>query len=158
MHIKIANAFTEAAQAVLLAEVGLHVTRGEMALLDQPFATDEVAILISLVGSVNGTVLYSLSEAVALNLVGRLMGEPAEKFTSLAQSGIAELGNVITGQASVKLSQAGHTVKISPPTLLMGKGTVLSTLDLPLLFVPLNSEAGGIGLHLALREVEINRA
>ena len=76
--------------------------------------------------------------------------EPVRVFDSLAQSGIAELGNVITGLAASKLARIGYDVTISPPTLLMGRGTALSTLDLPRLFVPLYGEEGQVGLHLAL--------
>jgi CheY-specific phosphatase CheX len=41
--------------------------------------------------------------------------ENAHQLRCLAQSGIAELANVITGRASVKLSQAGYEATISPP-------------------------------------------
>ena len=153
MDIAIAVAFVEAAQDVLQAETTLEVTRGEMEWYDHSYTTDEVTVIISLVGEVKGTVLYSLAEAAALDLAGRLRGgPPAQGFDSLAQSGVAELGNVITGRAGVKLSQWGYEVKISPPTLLLGRGVILSTLDLPRLFIPLHGEGVTIGLHLALAE------
>jgi chemotaxis protein CheX len=58
---------------------------------------------------------------------------------------VAELGNVITGRASVKLAEAGYEAVISPPTLLSGKGATISTLDFGRLVVPLNSECGSLG-------------
>jgi CheY-specific phosphatase CheX len=64
VHIKPAHAFAEAAHEVLLAEVGLAFTRGETELLDSARETKEVTVLISLVGSVAGTVVYSFSGAV----------------------------------------------------------------------------------------------
>jgi chemotaxis protein CheX len=36
---------------------------------------------------------------------------------------------VITGQATIKLSQAGYESQISPPTLIEGKDVEISTLD-----------------------------
>jgi len=81
-----------------------------------------------------------------------MMGEELTEFNSLAQSGIAELGNVITGRASVKLSQAGYEATISPPTLIIGRGSQVSTLDFPRLVIPLSSEIGTITVHIALRE------
>lgn len=157
MHIHIVNAFVEAAQEVLLAEMALHVTRGEVELANDVFTTGDVTVIISLVGDIKGTVLYSLSEAVALDMAGRLLGEPPTGgFGSLAQSSIAEISNVITGRASVKLSEIGYETKLSPPTLLLGQGTILSTLDLPRLVVPLKSEGGAIGLHLALRDTDLH--
>ena len=152
--MKVIYAFAEAAQEVLTAETSRKFARGEMELSDHAYLSGEVTVIISLMGQIMGTVLYTLTEATALDLAGHLMGEPFAAFTSLAQSGIAELGNVITGRASGKLAQAGYEILISPPTLLIGKGTTLSTLDLPRLFIPLTSPQANLGLHLALRRTD----
>ena len=155
MRIKIINAFVQAAQEVLAAETTLPFARGEMELSDHIYISDEITVIISLVGQIRGTVLYSFAEAEALTLAGCLMGEPVAGFTPLAQSSIAELGNVITGHATGKLAEADCEVSLSPPTLLIGKGMALSTLDLPRLVIPLKSEVGVIGLHLALRPTDV---
>lgn len=63
-----------------------------------------------------------------------------------------EAANVITGRASVALAQAGYVVNLSPPALILGKGTTLFTPDLAHLSVPLQSACGTITIHLALRE------
>ena len=81
----------------------------------------------------------------------RSWANPSE-FDRLAQSGIAELGNVITGQASRRLAEAGFQADISPPTLVMGKGTLISTLDFQRLMVPLRTPLGDLQINLALRE------
>jgi len=52
------------------------------------------------------------------------------------------------------LAEAGFDSKISPPTMVMGKGTLISTLDFERLRVPLDTELGQIQIHLALREAE----
>jgi chemotaxis protein CheX len=85
-------------------------------------------------------------------LVSSVMGEPMAQFDSLAQSGIAELSNVITGQASIRLSNSGYQSTISPPTLICGKGAMISTLDYPRIVVPLTCPSGVLNIHLALRE------
>ena len=69
--------------------------------------TDDVTVLINLVGQIQGVVLYELSESTALGFVSRMMGQKFNEFDNLAQSGIAELGNVISGKATVELSKAG---------------------------------------------------
>ena len=152
MNVKFLNPFVEAAFEVLQAETGLQITRGELGLDKHAYVTDDVTVILSLVGSVEGTVFYSMNEQTGMALASRMMGEAMTQFDSLAQSGVAELGNVITGRASVKLSEAGYEASISPPTLLGGKGATISTLDFPRLMVPLTSEAGAVTIHLALRE------
>jgi chemotaxis protein CheX len=150
MYTPIINAFVEAAQEVLAAEAALPLTRGPLQTLTEVYLTDDITVMLSLVGNINGTVLYSLSEKTALELAGRLMGEPVRVFDNLAQSGIAEMGNVITGLATSKLARVGYSISISPPTVLMGRGAAISTLDVPRLFVPFESAGQTAGLHLAL--------
>jgi chemotaxis protein CheX len=152
MNVKFLNPFVEAAYEVLQAETGLQISRGELALEKAAYYTDEVTVIISLVGQVEGNVFYSLAQNTAMAMASRMLGEPLTEFNNLAQSGIAELGNVITGRASVKLSEVGYESTISPPALLLGKGATISTLDMPRLVVPLESEQGIVKIHLALRE------
>jgi len=154
MLLKIVNAFAEAAQEVLLAEAALTAHRGEVALVQQPYITQEVTVLISLVGDLRGTVVYSLSQAAALALAAQMLGEPLEHFDGLAQSGIAELGNVITGQAASRLAGQGYHFSISPPSLILGHNVTLSTLDLPQIAIPLATEIGPLLLHLAVRSAD----
>ena len=113
--------------------------------------------MISLIGQVQGVVLYGLAIKTGLALVSRVLLQKITAFDNLAQSGIAELGNVITGRATVKLSQAGFSANISPPTLIIGKDTEISTLDFSRIVVPLETEDGEITVHLALRESPPNK-
>jgi chemotaxis protein CheX len=101
---------------------------------------------------VNGTVFYSMSNEVAIQLASLLMSERFESLDKLAQSGIAELGNVITGRASMKFAEAGYEIDISTPSLVIGKGATISTLEYSRLVVPLITSIGEITIHLALRE------
>ncbi len=152
MNVKFLNPFLDAAADVLKIEAGIRITRGDLSLEKSPYQTDDVTVVISLVGGVIGTVFYSMSYTTATFLASKMMGEELGEFNSLAQSGIAELGNVITGSASVRLSDAGFEATISPPTLLLGRGATISTLDFPRLVLPLDGECGRISIHLALRE------
>jgi chemotaxis protein CheX len=152
MNVKFLNPFVEAAFEVLKAETNITLERGDLGLEKSPYITEDVTVIIALVGRVEGTVFYSMSSDTAISLASRIMGENLDTLNALAQSGIAELGNVITGRASVKLSQAGYEATISPPTLLLGKGATISTVDFQRLVVPLRGECGIVDIHLALRE------
>lgn len=152
MNVKFLNPFVESAYEVLKAETGILTKRGDLRLEKEPYVTDEVTVIISLVGQVEGNVFYGMSQSTAILLSSQIMGEKFGEFDALAQSGVAELGNVITGRASVKLYEAGFISTISPPTLLQGKGAVISTLDYARLVVPLVGEYGDVIIHLALRE------
>ncbi len=152
MNVHFLNPFIEAASEVLLSETRYTFSRGDLRLEKDHYHTDDVTVILSLVGEVWGSVFYGMSEKTALTLASKILGETLPVFDSLAQSGVAELGNVITGRAGVKLASNGYEATISPPTLLKGKGATISTLDFTRLVVPLVSECGSIDIHLALRE------
>jgi chemotaxis protein CheX len=128
------------------------IERGELRLESGLYTTDDVTVVISLIGAVTGTVFFSMSNESALQLASTLMGERFDVLDKLAQSGIAELGNVITGRASMKFAEAGYEANISTPSLILGKGATISTLEYPRLIVPLQLLKGSITIHLALRE------
>jgi len=150
--VEFLNPFITSAAEVLRAEAGIEVKRGGVAMERASGTTDDVTTLISLVGDVEGMVLFSASESMCLGLVSSMMGEEFTEFNELAQSGIAELANVIAGRAATKLSQAGYTTNISVPTMIVGRGATITTLDFQRLVVSLDTEFGAMQVHLGLRE------
>src|SRR5512147_2427614 len=109
MNVKFLNPFIDAASEVLRIECQVESTRGSLSLHKSSMTTDDVTVLISLIGQIQGVALYGLSTKVCLGLVSRMMGQEFSEFDNLAQSGVAELGNVITGKATVKLSEVGYS-------------------------------------------------
>lgn len=152
MKIEFLNPFIVSAVEVLSKEVNTQVTRGQVGLKKGLFVSDDVTVLISLVGQVQGTVLFRMSYETAKGLVSAILGQQFGQFDELAQSGIAELANVITGLSSTKLASAGYASIISVPMLIIGKGSRISTLNIDRIYVPLLTDVGEIGLDIALRE------
>mgnify|MGYP005812712547 CR=1 FL=1 len=151
MNVDFLNPFLEAAAHVLKAELGVEMDRGPISLAKGSLTSDEVTVLIAVVGQVQGVVFYGMSAQTGLAMVSRIMDQPFEALDSLAQSGIAELGNVISGRAAINLSQAGYQCTISPPTVVLGKGVRITTLDFGRIVVPLGTELGELVVHLAVR-------
>lgn len=152
MNVKFLNPFVSAAREILSLEMHESVEREDLHLENGAYVTDDVTIILSLIGAVEGVVFYSMSNESSLRLASALMGEKFETLDKLAQSGIAELGNVITGRATMKLAESGYEANISTPSLIIGKGATISTLEYPRLIVPLTTSMGSITIHLALRE------
>ena len=153
MNIEFLNPFVEAAMEVLDADTDLTVLRGELALERDPVKVGSVTVVFSIEGRISGMVIYSLADKTALQLVSSIKGKRFDVLDNIAQSGIAEICNVITGRASMKLDEAGYSAKISPPRLILGRDTIISSLELPCVLVPLVTEVGTLAAHLALREV-----
>lgn len=151
MDVKFLLPFIQAAAEVLTAEIGGPVERGDIALHRTAYTMNEVNVILTIVGRLQGVVIYGMSQATALGMVSQIIGEPMQEMDELVQSGIAEIGNVITGRASVLLASAGYVTNISVPTLVIGKA-MISVLDFHRLAVPLKFKHGQLEVHLTLRE------
>lgn len=151
MKVEIVNPFIQAATEVLESELGGESQRGELRLHKSAVTTDEVTAIVGVTGTVMGLVLYSMNETTALAILSRTMNQDFGEFDALAQSGIGELGNVITGRAGVLLSQAGYPSNMTPPAVVVGTGTMVTTLDLNRLVLPLETAVGSLEVQIVLR-------
>jgi chemotaxis protein CheX len=149
--VQIINQYVNAAANVLSKELGAPVTRNGLELEANPYTSEEITAVIGVSGSFAGSVYLAMAERTALGIVSIMIGQEMAVFDDLAQSGIAELANVVAGAAGVALSEHGHATDLTPPLLLVGAGARLSS-ELQRLVVPLQTIAGTIRLHVALRE------
>ncbi len=152
MRVQLVNSYVSAAIDVLARETGEPVTKGALSLQANPYTSEEVTAMVGVSGGLAGTLYLSMAESTALGLVSRMLGQPSEVFDEIAQSGIAELANVVGGVAGVALANAGHTTTITPPLLLMGAGARLSLVEIQRIVVPLVTAVGQVCVHVALRD------
>jgi chemotaxis protein CheX len=116
-----------------------------------PHTTREVTIMLGVGGDfVNGIVMYNMDRATAVEIASRMVGDSFSEFAELAQSAVAELGNMITGLAATRLAEVGFPSMITPPALVLGAGCMISTLDVLRLVVPLESSLGTIEIQVGL--------
>jgi chemotaxis protein CheX len=152
MRAEFINPFLQAANDVLESELGASPQRGTIGLQRSAYTSNDVTAVVGVTGSVAGMVLYSMTEETARGMVEKMMGQEFPEFDALAQSGIGEIGNVITGRAAVLLAEAGFPSDLAPPMLIVGRGTMVSTLDVQRLVIPLETEVGRIEVQVALKE------
>ena len=151
MRAEFINPFLQAATEVLESELGSQVKRGSIGLQRSAYTSDEVTAVVAVTGDVAGMVLFAMTDGTARGIVSKMMGQDFEEFDALAQSGIAELGNVVTGRAAILLAEAGFPSELAPPMLLVGRNTLISTLDVQRLVIPIETEMGKVEIQVALK-------
>ena len=105
MRADVAQPFLLAAKGVLEQELGGEVGRGQVKMERGDFEAGEITAVVGVTGALSGAVMYRMSEATALAIVGQMMSQEFTELGALARSGIGELGNVITGRAGVLLEK-----------------------------------------------------
>jgi len=151
MRAEVINPFLQAATEVLESELGTTPSRGSIGLQRSAYTSDEVTAVVAVTGDVAGMVMFAMTEETARAIVSQIMGQDFPTFDALAQSGIAEIGNVITGRAAVLLAEAGFPSDLAPPMLIVGRNTMISTLDVQRIVIPMETELGKIEVQVALK-------
>lgn len=151
-RIELVKPFVDAAGRVLKQECGEAARKGDLHRVRSPQTSRDVSALIAITGGVAGLVIYSMSSETACGLAARMIGENVTELDALSQSAIAEMANMVTGQAGIELERAGYPTDMSPPVLLLGKGSSIATLNLTRLVVPLIVSFGEITIDLAIKE------
>ena len=152
MRVQVVNRYVQSALNVISKETGVPAVRGGLLLEGNPYTTEDVTAVIGVSGMLSGSLYLSMSEPVALKLISAIIGQDVDQLDDLAQSGIAEMANVIAGTAGIDLAEEGIQTTINPPLVLVGRGARLSTVEIQRLVVPLTTTYGEIKLHVALRE------
>lgn len=152
MRADFVNPFLVAATRVLETETKTKPIKGAVKLDQTPLVSRGITVVIGVTGFPQGVVLYDMTDRCAKAIVSAMIGEPVAVFDQMAESAVAEMGNVITGLASVELENAGFSCKLTPPGLVTGSGAVISTVEITRLVIPLRSEKWDLAIHIALRD------
>jgi len=81
-----------------------------------PLTGSDVNTIIGVTGQLEGQVIYTFEEKVAVRIASALIGETVDGLDDMAKSAVAELTNVMTGNAAISLSENGYSCVLTPPT------------------------------------------
>ncbi len=153
MKVEYVNPFIESASEVIEEIANMKSQRGQLSMKDPNTPFRDVCAILGVIGTVKGQVIYGFDEPTAKGIVSRMMmGAEVPEFDDMARSALGELGNIITGKASVSLETEGYPIEISPPTLVMAQNVRISSLKIPMIVVPLETEEGVIDIYIGLEE------
>lgn len=127
------------------------VSKGEE---KSPIKAEEVAIIIGLAGQISGQIIYCLSEETVFNITSKMIRQATNELDELTISAITEFINVLSGNATIELVEAGSKkLGMSPPSIIMGRGMRISTKIEPINIFKLNyEEIGEMTVYIALKE------
>lgn len=151
MKVEYINPFIEAAFSVMEMVLGNRPGKGALAMQPATFTSQQCNIVCGVTGQVQGQVIYGMSMVVADKIASTMLGQPIKVFDQLAASAIAELGNMISGNAMMKLSENGYICDITPPTIIRGTNVKISTLSIPAIVIPMTLEQGEVSITVGIQ-------
>ena len=152
MKAQYINPFINATFSVIRTMMNMEATKGDLAMRPCTFTSQQCNVITGVTGAVQGQVIYGMSLITADKIASQMLGQPIRTFDQLAASAIAELGNMITGNASALLAEAGFECDITPPSIIRGTQVKISTLGIPALVVPIHLPVGELELTVSLQD------
>jgi len=138
MNIEYINPFIEASQTVLKQIAQIDVKLGKVYLKDSPYKSESIVIIVGITGSIRGQAIFTMSRELAMVIASSMMyGMEITEFDEIPKSAIAELTNMILGNAATLLYNKGVCIEITPPFLLLGDNVQISSNKMKTICVPL---------------------
>lgn len=146
------NPFLEAATIVYRDVLKTELLRGKIGIKDSPTPNHELAIIVGVVGSFSGEVVYSLNYDAAYKIAGKLVpGMSKEDIESEYKDMLGEIANMITGNAMNIFTTAGQSIEITTPNIVESKTTTVKFPKKPTLLINLYSKLGRFDVNVSIQ-------
>ena len=155
MRAEFVNPIYKATSDVLSTMLGLDVKRGDLRLVeDDAIIGSDANVIIGLTGSLNGSIQYSFSEEMTLEMVRIMSGMEMDEIDKFVSSAVGEIANIISGNATTYLAEQDFDCDIVSPQIMIGKNKSFSMATEQALVIPLETEIGEFEINLSVKESE----
>jgi len=123
---------------------------GKVYVKTRPYTTSPVTVSIDIIGNFDGEIVYNMDETTGCYIASQMMhGMPVDTLSDnlMAQSSLAEIGNIISGNIATIFAGKGILVDIKPPQFRFdateGDFPIVSRLS-AIICVPLHFQNGNV--------------
>jgi len=143
------NPFIDAVRRLFKTMMALPLHMGQPGLNREARPGHDICGVIDVSGDVNGRVVVSMPEAVAVQLASELLGDPLERLDDDAMDAVGEIANMIAGNA--KTDFPGGASAISVPRVVIGRDGVRYPPATPVILIPCETDKGPLHIDVALK-------
>lgn len=151
MKTEYINPFLDAFSNVVKMTMNVNPEKKQLYIKEGSQRSGEVVISIGITGDLNGNFILNMKEDAAKNVASRMMmGMPVAELDDMAKSAIAELGNMVAGNAASNFSNTGLNIDITPPSMYTGKEMSIFSYKAKTICIPMSLESNVIEIDVAL--------
>ena len=151
MKAEYANIFIKSATHVFKQELGITLSRQSLVRKEAPIPGLPVCIVLGITGSIRGQVVYSIDHSFAQDITHAMVpNKLPRELRKYVNSAVGEIGNMVTGQASIALAGKDRIIQLTPPAVFTGTGIWFDFLTVPTISLRLLSEMGVLEINIAM--------
>ena len=153
MNVEFINPFIESTLRSLEMMAGITAEKIGLEVKDDHITAYEISSIIGITGETTGSIIISMPERLACKIASNMLMETITQLDRNVEDAIGEIGNILVGDARRSLMQDGHSLNISIPTVVIGKGHRISRPgDIPCIAIPFTTEFGDFEVNVGLKE------
>lgn len=152
MNVAYINPIYDATNEVFQQILQVEIERGQLGVKEDTITTNQANISIGVTGDLKGSIVFSFSEQMALEIVTQMSGMEMDKLDKFVTSAVGELANIISGHAMTNLSEKDYQCDIVPPQIIIGENKTISMATEKILTIPMKTEIGGFELNISVSE------
>jgi chemotaxis protein CheX len=127
------------------------ITKGEVSLVMDDEISGDIAIIVRIKGDSEGHIILNMYADTALAISNIMFGDKFDKLTPIALDSIAELANMIAGNATSALNDLGFDFSVYPPLIVKKEDLTTKVARIEAFQIPLFTDYGEIVMNVALR-------
>jgi len=158
MKMELIQPFINAADAVLSETLACSVAISDISMDEEPYQRHATAALVEISGDIEGRVIFDVEDGTAMKVASALAGAELEPDAQLMRETVAELANLVIGNAVTSLNDAGFRFKVHPPIDHPAATGFRGSEDTEALVMDFSSPAGSVFMNVALRYNRRRRA
>lgn len=151
MRFEYIEPFVNSTKNVLSGVLRSEVTSGRTSLVEGGVINGDVMIIVHVAGESEGSVILSMDSPTAVGVCTAMSGAACTSLTGEGMDIMAELANMITGNATSVLNDLGYDFTVFPPIVLAATQLREKTTGVEMVRIPIQSAQGEINVNVAMR-------
>jgi len=158
MRMELIQPFINAADAVLAETLACPVTISDISMDEEAYQRRATAALVEITGDIEGRVIFDVSDSAAIKVAASITGTEIDPNPLTLRETVAELANLVIGNAVTTLNDAGFRFKVHPPVDHSAAEGFRGSEDIEALVMDFASPAGSVVMNIAIRYNRRRRA
>ncbi len=158
MKMELIQPFINAADAVLSQTLACPITVSDISMDEEAYERRANAALVEITGDIEGRVIFDVEDRAAMKVACTISGMEMDSDPQLIRETVAELANLVIGNAVTTLNDQGFRFKVHPPIEHQNEKGFRGSEDMEALVMDFASAAGSVFMNVAIRYNRRRRA
>ena len=158
MKMELIQPFINAADAVLSETLACPVTVADISMPEEAYQRHATAALVEISGDIEGRVIFDVEDGAAMKVASSIAGTDLAADPQLIREAVAELANLVIGNAVTTLNDQGFRFKVHPPVDHPSRQGFGGSEDMEALVMDFSSPVGSVFMNIAMRYNRRRRA